>query len=384
MTAQHVVPIAGGQVGGARSADGVVSFRGIPYALAPTGLGRFQGPQPPLRWDGVRPATAFGPIPPQPDTSFPGISTWRPGDGDDILTVNVWRPEQPGTGRPVLGWISGGSYTNGCADMYDPSALVRAGLVVVTFNYRVGFDGFGHVPGAPDNRGLLDQIAALEWVRDNIFAFGGDPGNVTVAGQSSGGGSVVTLPAMPAAHGLFSRGIALSVPCEYFSVGMVDVFGRQVAEAAGVTYDVNALAEVEPGRMIAAAGAVLGSYRDQPGLRRQVPTLFSPVVDGDTLPTTPLAAVGGIDLLLCHTVDEFRLFSVTGGVPAVTTDAELADLAAVGLTPADLDRYRATAYSCPGSPGAARPSAARSVRATPPTCRSSSPTSSPAARSRTC
>jgi para-nitrobenzyl esterase len=347
---QHVVSVAGGQVGGARTADGIISYRGIPYALAPTGLGRFKAPQPPRAWDGVRDATAFGPIPPQPDTPFPGIPTWRPGDGDDILTVNVARPEQPDTGLPVLVWIYGGSYTNGCADMYDPSALVRAGLVVVTFNYRVGFDGFGHVPGAPDNRGLLDQIAALEWVRDNISAFGGDPGNVTVAGQSAGGGSVVTLAAMPAASGLFRRGIAHSVPSEYFAPSMAEVFGRQVAEAGGVPYDVNALAKTDPARMIDAANAVLGSYRDKPGLRRQVPTLFSPVVDGDTLPTTPLDAVGNVDLLLCHTIDEFRLFSVTGGVPAVSTDAELATLAAdVGLTPDDLEHFKATA------PGASVP-----------------------------
>lgn len=351
MTASHVVTTTVGKVDGVDSADGVVSYKGIPYALAPTGPARLQAPQLPAPWEGVRPATAFGPIPPQPDPPFPGMPTWTDGDGDDILTVNVWRPDPRETGLPVLLWIYGGSYTYGCADMYDPTALVRAGLVVVTFNYRIGFDGFGHVPGSPDNRGLLDQVAALRWVRDNIAEFGGDPDNVTVAGQSAGGNSVAALLAMPAAKGLFRRGIVHSAPSEFFSLTMSEEIGRRIAAAAGTAHDAKAMAQLDPVRLMAAADQVLGQFRDDPAarLRRHVPTVFSPVVDGVTLPNTPLDALAagttaGVDLLLCHTVDEFRLFSVTGGTPAINTDSELAQLAGdVGLSAADFERYKATA-----------------------------------------
>ncbi len=151
--------------------DGMSVFRGIPFAAAP--------PQ----------------LPPAP--GVPAV--WKPGDGLDCLTVNVWTPETGGAALPVLVWIYGGAWKTGSASQpgYEASRLAGAGVVVVTFNYRVGFEGFGLLPGAPANRGLRDQIAALEWVRDNVAAFGGDPGNVTVFGESAGAASEEILPGGP-------------------------------------------------------------------------------------------------------------------------------------------------------------------------------------------
>lgn len=346
-----VVTTTGGRVRGAAVGDGVLAFRGIPYAAPPFGPRRLRAPEPAPPWDGVREAAGFGPIPPQPGAMIPGSPAWSPGDGDDILTASVWRPAGGGAGLPVLVWVYGGAYTNGCANLYDPGSLVRAGLVVVTFNYRVGFEGFGHVPGAPGNRGLLDQVAALRWVRDNVTAFGGDPDNVTVAGESAGAGSVVALAVMPSAAGLFRRGIAHSVPNQYLSARAAEAIGARIAAAAGVPATLDALAALPPERLVDASSTVLRDFFHDPsaGRRHYLPIIFNPVVDGAVLPDTPLraAAAGAaadVGLLLMHTLQEYRLFSVTGNARAVRTDEELRRAAAIfGLPDGGVDGYRALA-----------------------------------------
>ncbi|WP_146065847.1 carboxylesterase family protein, partial [Streptomyces sp. SM13] len=194
-----------GAVRGRRAARdrGIVAVLGLPYAAPPFGGRRFRAPQPVEPWDGVRDCSAFGPVAPQ-SAELPGAPVWSPGD-EDILTLNIWTPADGPGDLPVLVWIHGGAYVFGSAAQpdFDGTALAGRGLVVVTLNSRIGFEGFGHVPDAeghdgpapdadgsgtpfPDNRGLLDQIAALEWVRDDISAFGGSPDRVTLAGQSSG------------------------------------------------------------------------------------------------------------------------------------------------------------------------------------------------------
>lgn len=204
-----------GPVKGHRAAPDVVSVLGIPYAAAPFGANRFREPRPSPAWTGVRNCTDFGAIAPQ-SAQLPGAPAWSPDD-EDILTVNIWSPAPKGGCLPVLVWIHGGAYTFGSSAQpdFDGTTLARAGLVVVTLNYRLGFEGFGHIPDSegtsyPDNRGLLDQVAALHWVRENIAAFGGDPGNVTVAGQSSGAASIACLMVMDRARGLFRRAITHS------------------------------------------------------------------------------------------------------------------------------------------------------------------------------
>src|SRR5215472_15127294 len=174
-----LVRTTAGTVRGSRE-NGVAAYRGIPFAEPPVGALRFAAPRSVRGWEGVRPALDFGPPPPQ------GMGAAQETRGDDWLTVNVWTPgPDPGAGRAVMVWIHGGGYMIGASGFpeYDGARLAGDGdVVVVTFNYRTGVEGFAQIAGAPANRGLLDQVAALERVRDNIAAFGGDPGRVTVFG----------------------------------------------------------------------------------------------------------------------------------------------------------------------------------------------------------
>ena len=187
---EPVVRTAAGQVRG-RTENGVAVFRGIPFAQPPVGDLRFAAPRPARSWDGVREAAVFGPPPPQSAFMLMPMAPVAPGaDPDDWLTVNVFSPD-PGAARlPVMVWIYGGAYRFGAASQigYDGTVLARQNVVVVTFNHRIGVEGYAYLPGVPANRALLDQVAALRWVRENIAAFGGDPDRVTVFGESAGAG----------------------------------------------------------------------------------------------------------------------------------------------------------------------------------------------------
>ncbi|MEU6262483.1 carboxylesterase/lipase family protein [Saccharopolyspora shandongensis] len=319
----------------------VHAFLGIPYAAAPFGPNRFQPPGPPAGWTGVRDCVAFGPIAPQ-DAELPGAPTWS--GADDVLTLNVWAP--PVAHRlPVLVWIHGGAYTFGSTAQpgYDGSALAATGLVVVTANYRLGFEGFGHLAGHPDNRGLLDQIAALRWVRENIAAFGGDPGNVTVAGQSAGAGSAACLLLMPQARGLFRRAILHSVPDSYFTTDAAAAITAEITTRLGADP-----ATAAPRDLVAAATAVSGIR--QSGSRRQYdPVLFGPVVDGRTLPAAPLSTVHDttVDLLVCHTTEEYRLFDALDTIKRVDTDAQLRAFAHAMAIPDTVAEHYRTLTSSP-------------------------------------
>ena len=201
--------------------DGIRIFRGIPFAKPPVGERRFRRPEPAEPWAGVRDASRFGPSAPQTKLQIDFLPGMDVGEqSEDCLYLNVFAPAAGGPRRPVLVWIHGGAFTigSGSQALYDVRPIVRRGdVIVVTINYRLGALGFLHLAelcgedfadGA--NAGLLDQIAALGWVRDNIAGFGGDPGNVTIFGESAGGMSVGTLLGMPAARGLFQKAIAQS------------------------------------------------------------------------------------------------------------------------------------------------------------------------------
>ncbi|SOD91308.1 carboxylesterase/lipase family protein [Streptomyces sp. Ag109_G2-15] len=312
---------------------GLAVFRGIPFAEPPVDQLRFAAPQPVTAWDGVRTAVAYGPPPPQAG-HFGMDALSRNAVGADWLTVNVWSPEPyPGAGLPVMVWIPGGAYSIGmsCLPEYDGARLAReGGVVVVTLNYRVGIEGFAHIDGAPDNRGLLDQVAALEWVRDNIRAFGGDPDQVTVFGQSAGAGSVATLPAMPRAAGLFRRAIAQSVPGTFFSPALAADIAAACAAELGLRPTVADLATVAPNRLPTAGDAITAksaSFAERwgPIAHRSIP--FSPVVDGDVLPDTPWQALArgagrGIDILVGHTRDEQRLLTALDGMLGQVTEEQ--------------------------------------------------------------
>ncbi len=290
--------------------SGVAVFRGVPFAAPPVGARRFAAPRPAARWDGVRDATRPGPPPPQP-----GRSTV----GDDWLNLTVWTPAPGRGGLPVVVWISGGTYLN--CDAADPylagPALAAAGTVVVSAHYRTGAEGFGRFDGAPDNRGLLDQIAALHWVRENVAAFGGDPGDVTVLGQSAGAGSIAALLVMPTAVGLFRRAVLQSLPGTFFTPGLATDVAEEIGAQLGRRPHAEELSGLAPDTLVEAARAVterLARYGDRWGPLAHTPTPFSPVVDGDVLPATPWAALaaggaGGVDLLVGHVRDESRLLA---------------------------------------------------------------------------
>ncbi|MEV4745826.1 carboxylesterase family protein [Streptosporangium sp. NPDC049248] len=320
-----------------RTHEGVVSFKGIPYAAAPDGARRFLPPRPAASWNGVRETGAFGGAPPQRPPA-PGVpAVWQPGDGLDCLTVNVWTPAPGDTRLPVMVWIYGGQWTHGAAAMphYDGSVLAGSGVVVVTFDYRTGFEGFGHLPGVPDNRGLLDQLAALAWVQDNIAAFGGDPGNVTVFGQSAGGASAALLAAAPAAAGLFRRCIVQSLPAGHLGAPEARRVTERLAAAVGTAPTRDALAALPAEALLEVPDAQLTGGR--PG------GAFAPVIDGDLVTAPPWQALADgrarhIDLLCGFTHDEYR------GFPPPADPARI-DLAAVaisfGLAPDAAPAYRA-------------------------------------------
>jgi para-nitrobenzyl esterase len=195
-------------------------FKGIPYASPPVGPARWKPPSPLPRWQGVRSAAQFGPACPQPEPRLSGIYKDDPGPmSEDCLTLNIWTPADASK-APVFVWIHGGAFTSGSSSLaiYDGARLATLGVVVVSINYRLGILGYLAHPelsaesplGTSGNYGLLDQIEALRWIQRNIGAFGGDASNVTIAGESSGGLSVVYLMAAPDARGLFAKAIAQS------------------------------------------------------------------------------------------------------------------------------------------------------------------------------
>ncbi|MER7053703.1 carboxylesterase family protein [Streptomyces sp. NPDC000351] len=349
-----------GSVQGFRACADVVAVLGVPYAAPPFGARRFREPSPERAWTGVRDCTAFGPVAPQ-SAELPGAPVWSPDD-EDVLTVNIWTPAPEGGRLPVLVWIHGGAYTFGSSAQpdFDGAALARAGLVVVTLNYRIGFEGFGHVPAAeatayPDNRGLLDQVAALRWVQENIAAFGGDPGNVTVAGQSSGAASIACLMVMDRARGLFHRAIAHSAASPCYTLETAAATTGEIAAAAGCPATAEGLASASAQALVIASDRVVGAYRRDPasGSRHYDPSLYAPVLDGDVLPTDPLTGMASgaardVDLLVCHTTEEYWLLDAVGSSAKVTTEEQLTRFAGdFGLPDGLVAGYRAAMPHAP-------------------------------------
>ncbi|WP_335337522.1 carboxylesterase family protein [Mycobacterium sp. JS623] len=273
MRAEVDVRTAAGVVRGSRWESGVAVFRGIPYAEPPFGLRRFAAPVPVARWDGVRDAITFGPPVAQAGHSGAVMSSVSGSVADgsvDCLTLSVWSPVLGAARLPVMVWIHGGRYLQGSSanPHHDGATLAARGVVVVvvSMNYRVGAEGFAHIHGAPDNRGILDQLAALRWVQDNIAAFGGEPNTVTIFGQSAGAGSVATLLAMPMATGLFRRAIAQSVPGTFFSLGLASAVSESIAAELGARPAAAELARFSPRALIEATETVI--HRCQNSLRR--------------------------------------------------------------------------------------------------------------------
>jgi para-nitrobenzyl esterase len=281
---------------------------------------RFRPPEPPGAWSETRDATRFGPAAPQNPDPLDHIygEVLAPGD-EDCLTLNVWTPAADGGKRPVMVCIHGGAFLIGSGrwPWYEGSELVRRGdVVLVTINYRLGALGFldlsvigGEGYATSGNHGLLDQVAALRWVRDNIERFGGDPGNVTVFGESAGGISISCLMAMPAARGLFRRAIAMSGgPNLVRFPGTSRVVAEEFRQLIGVR-DVDGLRAVPTKALLKAQKRYLRRNEFGGDL------VFGPVVDSTVLPEPPLHAIRAgcardVALLVGTTLDEARLWSL--------------------------------------------------------------------------
>jgi para-nitrobenzyl esterase len=309
-----VVQTAHGKLEGWRE-DGLDSFRGIPYGRAPIGDLRFRPPLASEPWLGVRSALRYGPSAPQNESSIRLMAVGE--QSEDCLYLNVETPRADDARRPVFVWVHGGAFVEGSGSqlLYRGSALARrCDVVVVTLNYRLGLLGYGYLEeaggaeiGAVPNLGQLDQVAALEWVRDNIAAFGGDPQNVTIAGESAGSIAVTVLLSMPAAAGLFHRAIAQSGVA--YRIGRPDA-GTETAhvilrELGLVPGSIGALRQI-PVEDLLRAQTALGSRSFQ------MRTGFWPVQDGTVIPTRPLDAVrdgrfARVPLLLGSNRDETRI-----------------------------------------------------------------------------
>ena len=322
---QVEVAVQAGRLRG-RIVEGRPTFLGVPYAAPPVGERRFAAPQPVEPWQGVRDALEPGPSSPQrASESFAGLdmtaitgAQWR--RGDDYLTLNVWAPPRAHS-RPVLVWVHGGGLVLGTKDapVYDGSAFARNGVVTVAMNYRLGVEGFLPVPGAPTNLGLRDVLTALRWVQDNIAAFGGDPGNVTLVGESGGGIAVACLVTSPLSAGLFRRAVVQSGHGS--AVYSMDVAGRtvrRVAEVLGVSPDVQGFRSVGPERAVDALRRVSRpggvDLKDEHGFDPAFGLgVIDPVYGDDVLPVHPLdalrsGAARGVDLLVTTTADEARFW----------------------------------------------------------------------------
>ncbi|MGZ8804639.1 MAG: carboxylesterase/lipase family protein [Microbacterium sp.] len=316
-----IVTIAPGMVRGIRR-TGSAAFLGIPFAQAPVGDLRFAAPVPPEPWEGVRDARTHGATAkrdnPGEDTLIPEPAV----SGDATLNVNVFTPAPGETGAalPVMVYIHGGGFTEGspASTWYDGAAFNRDGVVTVTISYRLGLDGFGHIAGAPSNRGVRDWLAALEWVRENIAQFGGDPGRVTIAGQSAGGGAVLTLLAMPAARGLFHAAWAMSPALADVTDERARGLSTRLAKLAGVAATRDGFARMPEETLSALQKAAAFPESKNPFvIMRALLTdglTWGPMIDGDliTRPTLDAlrAGVGSdVPLVLGANDDEFTMIT---------------------------------------------------------------------------
>ncbi|MGV0739235.1 carboxylesterase family protein [Mycobacterium syngnathidarum] len=317
-----VVRTPSGAVGGVRDHSGE-RYCAIPYAATPTGAARFAPPAPHPGWDGIRDATGPGATAPQPVRDFGALDMrpyFGPGwvRGADYLTLDVHTPAADDAARPVMVFVHGGGFVTGSsqAALYDGQAFTRDGVVLVTLNYRLGVSGFLDVPGAMRNRGLLDVLAALRWVRDTISAFGGDPGNVTLAGQSAGATLVAALLATPEAAGLFRQAVMQSGSgTGAFTPEQAARVTRAAAAELGVEPTADGLADIPDEQFVAVlpglAGLDLRTATATDPLGGLSP--FSLVLDRQPADALALGPAADVALLIGTNTREGNLYLVPQG-----------------------------------------------------------------------
>ena len=304
--------------------EGLLVFKGIPYAKPPVGPLRWLPPEQPEQWSGLRDARQFGRVAPQNRAAHNALAamTIEEPQSEDCLYLNVWTPGLEGMRRPVMVWIHGGGFSIGAGSqaIYDGSTLARrGGVVVVTVNYRLGPLGFlrltdltsGRIPST-GNEGILDQVAALRWVQENIAAFGGNSENVTIFGESAGGMSVGTLLGLSSARGLFHKAIPQSGACHT---------GRHADRASWVADKILAKLEVSPSdpnaiRALPTEQLLKGALsKDGVTPNPELGMAYQPVIDGTLLPSPAfeMAARGsaaGVAVMVGSTLDEWKLMAV--------------------------------------------------------------------------
>ena len=327
--------------------SGVYTFKGIPYGADTGGSARFMPPRPADKWSGVRLSLVYGPISPQAQNPHaPGqaeqplafVNDIIPGQiGEDCLCLNVWsRGLDPAAKRPVMVWLHGGGFFSGSSSeepSYNGENLARKGVVLVSVNHRLGPVGFMDMTGVggaafrgSGNAGMLDLVLALEWVRDNIAGFGGDPSRVTIFGHSGGGGKVSTLMSMPSAKGLFHRAgiMSGSFPAGIPQKDAQALTAATMAQLGLAPGDIAGLQQVDAARLIAAGNMAARKLAPPPaagGLPRSGGINFGPVIDGDALPedwhTAAPRQTADVPMIIGNVRDEFRPTSLS------FTDADL-------------------------------------------------------------
>jgi para-nitrobenzyl esterase len=363
MTADVIAATARGRLRGAKDGH-ALRFLGIPYAESPATAGRFAAPAAPGRWDGTRDALSYGATSPQPDRGITLIPEPIIA-GDNELNLNVFTPDLGAAGLPVLVWIHGGGFTGGCnaSPWYRGGPFARDGVVLVSINYRLGAEGFLEVPGAPANRAVRDWVRALEWVRENIAAFGGDPGRVTIGGQSAGGAACAALLGVPAARGLFRGAACMSGgPALLQTAEGVRAVAAQMATHLGAL-DRAALEETPAETILAAQQAVsaarmAGAAGQQDPeavnalLGNGLPLPWAPYADGEVVTEEPVQAAASprhreISLLAGATAHEFN--AAWMAADWITEDIVAGGLAKAGVPAPLADTYLDRARPRPGS-----------------------------------
>ncbi|MHA1915339.1 MAG: carboxylesterase/lipase family protein [Promethearchaeota archaeon] len=327
MEDKNIVKINSGRIQGYFN-RGVIKFKGIPYAQPPTGKLRFKPPVPVESWDDIMDVTKFSPVCPQPPSALEEMAADPfPQSENESLTLNVWTQHLDDKKRPVMFFIHGGAFRTGSGRALDGSRLVlRGDVVVVSINYRLGPFGFLYMPDVPDttpNVGLLDMVAGLKWVRENITRFGGNPEDITIFGESAGAFAVTCLLAMPAARGLFKRAIIQS--------GYVTTFSSQPSSGS-TTYktlmerlgikegDIDSLRKLPYEEIINK----LDSFEAD----QQVALSFTPTIDKTTLPENPYEAIKNgfskdIDLFVGSNLDETKMWMLWAQGEDIMTEERL-------------------------------------------------------------